>query len=1374
MYLTEYRTKSLRVPRQDAEVQLALEAQADAYDTGELSESEIESDFETIDNSSATLAESTNQTTARELAAAERTLAIAKDEGADQQAIAEAEAKLEEARLVYQAGTEDLESAPTCCNDSASLSTQSTQLEEAITARQQATADYDEAYKLAISAIRILEDAGVERLEIESPRAAPPSGTTTNITVAGNIYVATKEEVDKIRLYVASNEFIIDVRQPDTAPGNATFVKRVEVEGGPMGITAIAESETSDGSGSSKTVPVGWERVIYDGDGLPIEYERSTTETSTLSNDSDSTATAADEANNGIPDNEEDFDDDGLTTEREFELGTDPVTADTDGDNLSDGFELYFTDTDPLAVDSDQDGVIDGLEDPDGDGLTNVDEEAARTDPLRADSDGDDLLDPDELDVGTDPFAIDTDSDGLLDGTELKPSFKTDPLDPDTDDDGVPDGQETYTTSIINTTLGVSVDLTGPGNVAGDTSISEPPGVIFNKTSLPNTVVSSFADIQPDAPIQYANVSIAYNESEIELGNESTLSLYRFNESQGTYERVNSTVNSGENTVTANVSHFSTYVVFDTLSWENIVNRNPPTRPVGGGTVIEDEPINTTVPQFTIHRDKTDSQNRLLFYLNRSEGSYAYGKVYINNGTFNDYIDSFSTNLDMHHVDGQGDGIPEPGSTTTPDSQDCGDEVYVNKTDQDFNLKQCGSADAWFVSWEATGPTPTINVTLRRTVNVSDSPYIGGSIAKRVQEGEEIPLLSSGIADADDDGIPNYIGNSTYHLAHSNNSVTTEWNNNDTDGDGLEDGNEVLTNKDRVGGGYQWKSNPNKTDTDLDLLSDRVEHEGWNISTKNRTVTYNGTSRDVYRWDKNNETTDSIHVSSDPRSPDTDGDGLRDSLEYDKLHTHPRRNITYGLTLEHQRDIVEGFEPSGLTDSVRLGKSRSIQSIGIADDFESLNELHLTDKTDDFDLVYNQDSSETGQELLTYRSYPSSLNAKGDRRGEYTQRTDTWLNNTEELTVPPREFRTERVWDPDIDNDGLTDGQEEIAMTSVSPSLSRNIDPIVNRRARLNDFDTSPGIADTDGDGYWDGWVGVYNVSYSRNVILYPENLKDGNGIEAGERVDEQVGTHRISEAPTPTGRYAVIGDEKRHSNLHLGELHWETNPTDDGDTADQQTELTFEVDYHAQADSTATDIFSSQGAVHQTYALYGVDIRFVIDDEINNSDLSTIDTRNEARSVEDTYHNQSDSTAYFFITSDWAPGDVEGKASSIGDNSIEGNYGAFLFTAQNEQGTTHNAKTSVHEIGHLLGMGRLDDTPYNLVADIPPVDDADEVYSGGPEDKSPERVELEGRNRILWSAMTSGWNDPVKYDPMQGEYIALSIEEVLELEFEEIDSKDN
>jgi hypothetical protein len=95
----------------------------------------------------------------------------------------------------------------------------------------------------------------------------------------------------------------------------------------------------------------------------------------------------------------------------------------------------------------------------------------------------------------------------------------------------------------------------------------------------------------------------------------------------------------------------------------------------------------------------------------------------------------------------------------------------------------------------------------------------------------------------------------------------------------------------------------------------------------------------------------------------------------------------------------------------------------------------------------------------------------------------------------------------------------------------------VIREGSVNNYATSPEDADTDGDGYWDGWVGVYNVSYSQNVILYPENLTDGDGIEAGERVDEQVGTHRITEAPTPTDRYGVIDGEKRHSNLHNEEV---------------------------------------------------------------------------------------------------------------------------------------------------------------------------------------------------------------------------------------------
>ncbi|MGH2532973.1 MAG: hypothetical protein ACRDJW_11805 [Thermomicrobiales bacterium] len=68
--------------------------------------------------------------------------------------------------------------------------------------------------------------------------------------------------------------------------------------------------------------------------------------------------------------------------------------------------------------------------DPDGDGLTNAQEEEFGTDPLNPDSDGDGLRDGREIELGTDPLNPDTDGDGFSDGDEAL-IFGTDPLDPD-------------------------------------------------------------------------------------------------------------------------------------------------------------------------------------------------------------------------------------------------------------------------------------------------------------------------------------------------------------------------------------------------------------------------------------------------------------------------------------------------------------------------------------------------------------------------------------------------------------------------------------------------------------------------------------------------------------------------------------------------------------------------------------------------------------------------------------------------------------------------------------------------------------------------------------------------------------------------------
>jgi len=107
--------------------------------------------------------------------------------------------------------------------------------------------------------------------------------------------------------------------------------------------------------------------------------------------------------------------------------------VDADGDGLPEWWELDRG----LSI-----SLADGNADPDGDGLTNLQEMGLSTDPRVADSDADGLHDGAEMTAGTNPLDKDTDDDQLLDGWELAQSPSLNPLSADSDLDGAADSWE--------------------------------------------------------------------------------------------------------------------------------------------------------------------------------------------------------------------------------------------------------------------------------------------------------------------------------------------------------------------------------------------------------------------------------------------------------------------------------------------------------------------------------------------------------------------------------------------------------------------------------------------------------------------------------------------------------------------------------------------------------------------------------------------------------------------------------------------------------------------------------------------------------------------------------------------------------------------
>lgn len=142
-----------------------------------------------------------------------------------------------------------------------------------------------------------------------------------------------------------------------------------------------------------------------------------------------------------------DSDNDGLADLIEIAAGTDPSNPDTDGDGLVDGVEdadhdgvFDVGETDPRDADTDDDGLVDGNTGSEDLNANGI-VDPGETDPVNPDTDGDGIYDGTEKGLST-PETPDTDRSAGYFVPDADPSSKTDPAKQDSDNDGLLDGEE--------------------------------------------------------------------------------------------------------------------------------------------------------------------------------------------------------------------------------------------------------------------------------------------------------------------------------------------------------------------------------------------------------------------------------------------------------------------------------------------------------------------------------------------------------------------------------------------------------------------------------------------------------------------------------------------------------------------------------------------------------------------------------------------------------------------------------------------------------------------------------------------------------------------------------------------------------------------
>ncbi len=599
-----------------------------------------------------------------------------------------------------------------------------------------------------------------------------------------------------------------------------------------------------------------------------------------------------------------DPDGDGLSNTNEYRIGTDPGDEDTDGDEMDDGWEAdYIPHLSPLTNDANE-----GVDAPDYDGMSNIREYERGTDPTNADSDGDGMPDgwEDTYRDACDPtngldHTDDWDKDGLSNLAEFQNQpVSTNPENPDTDGDGVNDGDEvangsdpTNPDSFLSTISGA---LSYSGMQTGTyyavaTQTPSPTGRVYRTAGMTNA-----------GSYQISNVAILTNYLVHAFLDSNANASQDVWEATGTYET---------NGVPALVYLTNHFVGADITLTDNATNdfdgdglpdldevylhgTDPLLADTDGDSMPDGWEVTYTNACDPL--DPTDASNPSINWRADYEPD---GLVNSNEFIYNTNPESSDTDgdglfdqaeVDIHNTkpdiadtdgdglnDGEEIGIP-PGTGTNTDANDPdsdgdgtndGDEVNAGTDPLDpASFPAAISGDLIYTN----GLTGTIYVAISDGVTIRTN----GFAAPGAYAVTNLPTLTnytvSAYRDTDGDATmdtweaqgvytnnPIWLTNSVTNINVLLTHPTV-----DTDGDGLTDYDEVNL----------YLTNPNTNDTDGDSMLD-----GWEVAYTNACNPTNGLDGGV-DWESDGLVNSNEHIfGTNPELWDTDGDSMPDGWE---------------------------------------------------------------------------------------------------------------------------------------------------------------------------------------------------------------------------------------------------------------------------------------------------------------------------------------------------------------------------------------------------------------------------------------------------------------------------------------------------------------